>query len=309
MMTDPQFEKILHYLNRHAPLLFMTLDTRGTIGHINSFAARVLGDKVIGKVFGQVIIDFGQRFDLGSACEDSLKVHLINFETQSGATQTYHFHFFNSNDEILAFGYLDVDEVESLSQELISANQELNNLTRQLNIKNQELKRANAKIVELTRIDPLTQLANRRFFDERIKEIVSLAKRKLHPVSLIMTDIDKFKRVNDTFGHDGGDRVLVGYAELMKNTTRSEDLVARFGGEEFIILLPLTDIQQARTLAERIRKKISVQDFLENGYMVTASFGVSQLKREETIEAFIKRADTALYEAKETGRNRTILAP
>lgn len=308
MVMDHHFDEILRYLDLKANLLFMVLDRHGTICRINRFAEDVVGEKLIGKNIGKAIVDYGRRFDLSMAAQDPETAHLLNFNTMEGTTQTYHFHFYPSGDEILAFGHLDVAEIESLSQELVSANQELNNLMRQLNMKNLELKRANEKITELTRTDPLTQLANRRYFDERIDEMVSLANRKSQPLSLIMTDIDKFKRVNDTFGHDAGDRVLVGYAQLMKKTTRAEDLVARFGGEEFIILLPLTDIHQARSLAERIRTEIARQDLLENGHLVTSSFGVSQLAEDETIERFIKRADGALYKAKESGRNRTVLA-
>jgi diguanylate cyclase (GGDEF)-like protein len=135
-----------------------------------------------------------------------------------------------------------------------------------------------------------------------------LTLRKNEPVSLIMTDIDHFKRVNDRFGHDKGDLVLKKYAELMQKNTRHEDLVARFGGEEFIILLPFTATKHATDLAERIRTKLEHADFLENGYRVTASFGVAEYLAGEDIETTIKRSDQALYTAKDTGRNRIVVA-
>lgn len=203
---------------------------------------------------------------------------------------------------------MDVNEIELLSTELFTVNQELNNLTRQLSLKNRELTRANETITKLSRIDPLTQLANRRYFYERIEEMISLANRKTQPLSLIMTDIDKFKNINDNFGHDAGDIVLKNYADLMKSNTRIEDMVTRFGGEEFIILLPLTDVSQAYEFSERIRKAFSLKDFLNNGHHVTASYGISQLKRDEGSSALIKRADMALYKAKNSGRNRTVIA-
>jgi diguanylate cyclase (GGDEF)-like protein len=308
MDRETFLENISLYLNSKAMLLFLVLDRQGTICRMNRFAAKIIGQQRTGNPFKQAVVDFSRRFDFSRAVENSDMEHLLNIKTVEGATQTYHFYFYNSGKQILAFGHLDVDGIESLSQELVSANQELNNLMRQLYMKNQELERANEKITELTRTDPLTQLANRRYFDERIKEMYSLARRKSQPLSLVMTDIDKFKRVNDTFGHDAGDRVLVGYADMMKKTLRSEDLAARFGGEEFIILLPLTTLHQARVLAERIRTEIARHDFLENGHSVTASFGVSQLAADETIQQFIKRADSALYQAKESGRNQTVLA-
>ena len=308
MAADTHDLEIARYVVRNAPVLFLILDPDGAIRHVNRFAAGILGEHVIGKAFHDVIIDSRNRFQLGRAATCPDTVHLLNVETRTGAAQTYHFHFYASNGDVLAFGHLDVDEIESLSNELVAANQELNNLTRQLNARNRELKRANAKITEMTRTDPLTQLANRRYFDERILEMVSLANRKSQPLSLIMTDIDRFKSVNDNYGHDAGDRVLQGYAGLMKNITRAEDLVARFGGEEFIVLLPLTTIRQAHALAERIRTALSGCDLLGNGRLVTASFGVCQFVAGERIETFIKRADTALYQAKASGRNRTGLA-
>ena len=179
---------------------------------------------------------------------------------------------------------------------------------RELNAKNRALRQANERIVELTRTDSLTGLANRRYFDERIEEMVSLANRKSQPLSLIMTDIDKFKRVNDEFGHDAGDRVLKGYADLMRTSTRREDLVVRFGGEEFLILLPLTHMDQAYLVAERIRNALPGLNLLGNDWIITASFGVSELQNSENIDNFIKRADMALYRAKASGRNQTVCA-
>ena len=123
-----------------------------------------------------------------------------------------------------------------------------------------------------------------------------------------MTDLDKFKRINDTFGHYAGDRVLMGYADLLKKHTRSEDIVARYGGEEFIVLLQQTDGKIAFSIAERIRKALSETDLLKNKYVVTASFGISQFKSDENVETFINRADTALYRAKQSGRNQSVLA-
>ncbi len=262
---------------------------------------------MVGKNFQDTVLDFHQTFQL-SDISHSDTGHLLTINQENGSSQTYHFHFYTSGSDILAFGHVDVDEIESLSTELLAVNQELNNLTRLLNTKNRALTKANETITELTKIDPLTQLANRRHFNKRIEEMISLAERKSQPLSLIMTDIDKFKNVNDSFGHDAGDRVLQGYAELMKKNSRREDLVARFGGEEFILLLPLTDINEAYQLSERIRIGLSQKNLLGNGHIVTASYGVSQLIKNEGSILFIKRADMALYRAKKSGRNQTIIA-
>jgi diguanylate cyclase (GGDEF)-like protein len=300
--------QLVQYLNHHAQILFLIMDNTGIIQHANRFADHYIGGPVTGKPFQRLIRDFHQTFQLDQAATCPDTVHLLEFDTPSGLSQTCRFHFYASSGHILALGQLDVEEISTLSDELVALNQELNNLTRQLNVKNRELTKANKTILELTRIDPLTGLANRRFFSERIQEMISLALRRSQPLSLIMTDIDHFKRVNDTWGHDAGDRVLKAYADLMKTRTRAEDLVARFGGEEFIILMPLADVHEAFAYAERIRCALAKADLLESGDPVTASFGVAGLVFDETGDDIIKRADTALYQAKASGRNRIVIA-
>jgi len=299
---------IVNYINQNAPVLFLRLNPAGKILEMNRFAKKIIGEQFINDSFLNIILDFNQKVELINLTADTEKNHLFSINTQSGNPQSYQFHFFNPGDQILVFGHMDVNEIESLSDDLRSANQDLNNLIRELNVKNKELKRANAKIIEISRTDPLTGLANRRYFDERLKETISLSTRNSKPLSLIMTDIDQFKKVNDTFGHDIGDTVLKGYADLMIKGSRKEDLVARFGGEEFIILLPLTSIQEAFTIAERIRISLSKTDLIGGNNFITASYGISQLIENEKSERFIKRADDALYMAKNSGRNKTIIA-
>ena len=197
----------------------------------------------------------------------------------------------------------DMDVIESMS---LLTNQ-LTNLTNQLRQKNNALQDANATIEGLMRTDPLTGLGNRRLLYEQIEPAISLSSRHARPLSLIMTDIDHFKSVNDTYGHDGGDVVLKGFADLLTSSIRKEDLAIRFGGEEFLILLPSTADDGAFLLAERIRKTLENADLLSRDRSVTASFGVTQYLSGETFDAFLKRVDTALYEAKESGRNRTVI--
>ena len=156
--------------------------------------------------------------------------------------------------------------------------------------------------------DPLTGLYNRRMFLEIAKKKLSEAKRYEEPLSLIMLDIDHFKRINDTYGHDVGDIALKFLAEILKNNVRASDIVARWGGEEFIILLPKTTLEQARKVAEKIRKIIEMSTIdLPNGEKLkfTVSLGVSSFSGKEDLEELIKEADIALYEAKRRGRNRT----
>ncbi len=189
-------------------------------------------------------------------------------------------------------------------QKMSALNKELSVLTQDLSKRNRELRNANNKITELMRTDPLTGLANRRYFSERFEEAVSFARRSGCPLSLIMADLDFFKSVNDHFGHEAGDEVLKGFAALISNCCRREDLGVRMGGEEFLIMLQNTDRNGALTLAERIRKLLENSTFCDGKIKVTVSIGAAMLEANENPQDLIKRADKAMYLAKEKGRNR-----
>jgi len=190
-------------------------------------------------------------------------------------------------------------KIRKLTKELMQANLELHK-------NNIELEEANAAITRLMRTDPLTGLANRRYFLEVLENIMSLARRHRTPLSLIMADLDYFKTVNDTYGHVGGDQVLKDFGGLLKKHCRREDLAVRFGGEEFIVALPLTDLPGAMICAEKIRLGLEEMKWKQIKSTVTGSFGVSQFHPEDTPESFIERADKALYQAKAAGRNRVM---
>jgi len=159
----------------------------------------------------------------------------------------------------------------------------------------------------LASTDSMTKLYNRRYFTKTSKHILDLAKRENQDISLIMLDIDKFKTINDTYGHDVGDEVIISLANELISTQRSSDVVCRFGGEEFVILLPNTPIEGAVHTAENIRKNIEniILEINNKQISFTVSIGVSSIKQDETnIEKALKRADEALYSAKENGRNK-----
>lgn len=308
-------DALIFYLKDQAPVCFLLLSTDGTIVENNHHAEVILGCSLVGKNIKDLMVDFFDDFDVENLPYQGSAEKLVHLSAKDGRPRSYYFCFKKVSGCILAFGRIDFEEIDGMQREILSLNSDLNNLTRELFKKkalleqaNKDLKVANDKILEISRSDPLTQLANRRYFDEKMKEILSLSRRQSQPLSIILTDIDKFKFVNDTFGHHAGDQVLVGYANLMREYTREEDVVARFGGEEFILALPHTGSRQACSLAERLRKSLAQSDLLENGHLVTASYGVAQWQGNEEVVELIKRADTALYRAKETGRNRTVLA-
>ncbi|HJD54285.1 MAG TPA: PleD family two-component system response regulator [Rickettsia endosymbiont of Proechinophthirus fluctus] len=164
--------------------------------------------------------------------------------------------------------------------------------------------------VNLAVKDGLTGLFNRRYFDIHLKQIIEKTNKDSIKLCLLMCDIDNFKHVNDTYGHQAGDKVLTIVSRILKNTLRVTDLIARFGGEEFTILLTDIDISKAIETAERVRVKIEymnfhIEDQIEH-LKTTISIGVTQYKKEESIESFIERADKAMYEAKTTGKNKVV---
>jgi diguanylate cyclase len=154
--------------------------------------------------------------------------------------------------------------------------------------------------------DPLTGLFNRIAYEERLQQEYKRWKRYKRPSSLVVIDVDHFKRVNDTYGHNAGDRVLMSLAELFQRHIRTTDLLVRFGGEEFVIVASETTAEEALMLAEKLRKTVDLCNFYYEGRLVpvTISCGVSSLRDSDTPEQVFKRADKALYRAKEQGRNR-----
>jgi len=167
----------------------------------------------------------------------------------------------------------------------------------------EELNRVNAILVNQATTDSLTGICNRRHFLELLQAEILEAKRYSRPLALIFFDIDHFKHINDTYGHEAGDSVLQKITCNVAKLIRQTDILARFGGEEFVILVHNNDVKTGRELAEKIRAHVEQQDFPPKG-KVTCSFGVAQFYADDTAETIIKRSDDAMYAAKQAGRNR-----
>ncbi len=179
------------------------------------------------------------------------------------------------------------------------------NTEQELVDKIKELNEANAKIELMSRIDYLTQIANRRAFIHRLKDSVAMAQRHKTPLCLIMMDLDFFKKINDKYGHDTGDAVLINFAQVLKETCREEDFPARNGGEEFYIITPMTNLENAEVLAKRIQDKVRKSKV--NGISFTVSMGISQYIDDEGISSFLKRVAQTMYKAKDGERNKIVM--
>jgi diguanylate cyclase (GGDEF)-like protein len=182
----------------------------------------------------------------------------------------------------------------------------------ELEDRERELLDVNEQLLHMSQTDALTGLDNRRHLEHRLEEMFAHARRFKEPVACVICDLDRFKAVNDTYGHPAGDEVLKQFAQILRSEARSIDRVGRFGGEEFMFLLPGAGTDAAGRFAERVRKQVESHTFTFNGggtsIRRTASFGVSAWPHPHigAPEVLVRTADEALYVAKETGRNRVV---
>lgn len=177
----------------------------------------------------------------------------------------------------------------------------------------QELHKLNQRLMELAHVDPMLDIGNRRSMDEELVKISERARRYNRPYSVALIDVDNFKKYNDNYGHQMGDVALVKVAAALKKAVRSADSVFRYGGEEFLVVLPEVGVEGAAVAGEHMRAAIEAlqieHEFSANG-VLTASFGVAEeYIKSPSIKAVIERADNALYVAKENGRNQVSSAP
>lgn len=198
---------------------------------------------------------------------------------------------------------------ESEKKRLAMAEQQVEQLTDRLQSVQQESDKLRMRLKEerdLAMIDPLTGIPNRLAYNERLEQEVARWQRYKSPLVLTVWDVDRFKTINDSYGHQAGDKVLTVIAKLLHKQVRETDFVARFGGEEFVLLLPETELEGATLVAEQIRKSVESCEFHFRGNPVpiTISCGMSQFREGDSAEQVFARADGALYKAKDDGRNR-----
>lgn len=247
---------------------------------------------------------------------------VIHLKGQNGESQAYLFSarkFANEDDELIDCVLLPMRkrmnyevelrtkkrQIENAYQEKDAALTKLQQLHNEIEEKQVELLRVNRHLLEMSNTDKLTGIPNRRLFQEKLEEFVTRYETKNKGFSLCLLDIDFFKKVNDTYGHPGGDIVLQKLAALIVQKARSQDIVARYGGEEFVVILPDCGIENSLHIAEILNKAVEEATWPETGGL-TISLGVATFTEGDTIDSIVEEADQALYASKQNGRNRAI---
>lgn len=247
-------------------------------------------DEILRDILNKGIATISEQ-DVQNAINNHISINFIK-----GFDYKLFFRIFSLFSIILLSTLYWLRRVQLLNKNLESSEKKYRILSKELETKNQLLETAVAT-------DTLTGLKNRQFFNQKVNEEVERFKRYDTKLSILMIDIDYFKRINDTYGHAIGDEVLKKISNELQKQLRAVDLVARWGGEEFIVLLPETELDSAISVSEKLRKKIEMLVH-ENSEVVTISIGISMLSESESIDSWINRADKALYQAKKQGRNR-----
>lgn len=295
------------------------LDREGRVLEINACLADLLkrgADAVKGRPFSEFLTDpdarmLTQRLASPVSMEPAggFFLNVVDVDLVPQTLQCWLIRL--AEDRLMILGELPEHRCHLLQQELLELNNQLATLSREAARKKKELAKAleerdaaYRKMAEMAFHDPLTLLANRRKLEETFYLEVERASRLGQPLTAVMMDIDHFKSINDTYGHAMGDQVLKELARAVSRQARPYDLVSRYGGEEFLILMPGIRLEQGKSAAERLRACVSAVRIEGIPHPVTASFGVATLKPGQPPHTLFDRADQALYRAKAGGRNR-----
>jgi diguanylate cyclase (GGDEF)-like protein len=202
------------------------------------------------------------------------------------------------------------DAQKTYNEQLENANRELKQANEIIRTQNEQLREVAFRLEQLSKTDVLTDLYNRRYMLEKLADEVNRYKRNQNSFSIIIADIDDFKKVNDTYGHDCGDYIIKKTAQTIAESVRGIDAAGRWGGEEFLVLLPETATEGALVLAERIQKNVRQGVWIYNQVQIVISLtlGIATFDGETDLDVVIKKADRALYEGKNNGKNCTVMA-
>jgi diguanylate cyclase len=306
------FEIWYHYATGYSPALNHSINQ--TIQQKGS-----LSEAELDQIYNTYIATsrIGDRIDtVNERVLDEVKHVLDTIDAATGSATTYSESLADANEKLK--GASDGDSLRAVIERLVQGTKEMQasnrKLESRLSASKQEIEQLQQNL-EAVRTesftDPLTTLSNRKYFDQALAKAIAVAQEKNEPLSLLMTDIDHFKKFNDTYGHLTGDQVLRLVAISVKQNVKGHDVASRYGGEEFVIALPNATLQSAITVADRIRRAVMTKELVkrstgENLGRVTISIGAAVLRPEDTAQSLIERADNCLYVAKRNGRNQVI---
>jgi two-component system, cell cycle response regulator len=285
----------------------------GTLTAANAGFLRLLGagsDKRIGTKVGRSFVQPSFAALVGASPATTGEVYrgLLTIGDYAGTSRTLRGRVWRISEGIRLLAEHDIEELESVANSMNDMGNDSLLTQRMLGVENIGLKRREAQALETSLTDALTGVGNRRRLDQALAAEITRVTRTDQPLSAAMADLDHFKKINDRFGHTVGDKVLACFGRLLLAQTRPTDIVVRYGGEEFLVLMPHTDLGRAMDVAERIRRALEREHIAALPGAVTSSFGVAERIVGEDAEAFLRRVDAALYEAKELGRNRVVSA-
>jgi two-component system cell cycle response regulator len=251
--------------------------------------------------------DFATLLRAPRGADGQIHSGLLTMGDYRGRTQSLHARVWRANGQLRVLAEYDIEELERLYDTVLELNREYANAQLELAQANLRLQQREAEILAISLTDQLTGVGNRRRLVQALALETSRAERTGEKLCAFMADLDHFKRINDTYGHEAGDKVLAAFGDLLHQNTRKNDIVGRIGGEEFVVLMPHTDIEHAVAAAERLREALASVRVEPLPDPVTVSIGVAELASGERGETLLNRIDKALYEAKRLGRNRVVL--
>ncbi len=313
---------------REAPCGFISIDRNGYITEVNNTFLEWMGFKqenLIGKHF-ESLLSTGNKLIFHSYFYPNINLHgyveelFINLRNQNGEAIPYLMnarHVKQDSIEMIDCIFVQMKKRIDYELELRKTKKQMEEAYIEKNIafakleqiyleiekKQIELMEINSGLVEISNTDKLTGIPNRRFFQQKLEEQIGCYHKEQKVFSLLIIDIDHFKKVNDTYGHHIGDMALIKLANILKSQVRPTDIPARFGGEEFTIILPHTDVEEAITISQNMNQKVAQAEWNEIGSL-TISLGAATFTKKDTEESIIENADQALYSSKKMGRNR-----